>query len=157
MFSDICAWYSICHPLVIISIYKRIATITAMVFQRTTELCPLFIVSEDYEGYKSIKFIDIKFYPSKAIEQQLYSYKYTWYWRKTNFHDGVIVTSKTEFNIRKQRSLLTNKKVPRWKVRCLKNEWFYSSAGHYRYSDNRTLAIMIDLLVVYFNLCFLNL
>lgn len=74
---------------------------------------PLFIVSEDYEGYKSIKFIDIKFYPSKAIEQQLYSYKYTWYWRKTNFHDGVIVTSKTEFNIRKQRSLLTNKKVPR--------------------------------------------
>lgn len=44
------------------------------------------------------------------------------------------------------------KKVPQWKVRCLKNKWFYSSAGHYRYSSNG-----IDLLVVYFNLCFLNL
>lgn len=62
----------------------------------TTELCPLFIVSEDYKGYESIKFTDIKFYPSKVMEQQLYSYKYTWYWRKANFHDGVIVTSKTD-------------------------------------------------------------
>lgn len=118
----------------------------------TTELCPLFIVSEDYKGYESIKFTDIKFYPSKVMEQQLYSYKYTWYWRKANFHDGVIVTSKTDL-----RSLLTNKKVPWRKVRCLKNEWFYSSADHYRYSGNRTLAIIFFFLVVYFILCFLNL
>lgn len=62
----------------------------------TTELCPLFIVSEDYKGYESIKFTDIKFYPSKVMEQELYSYKYTWYWRKANFHDGVIVISKTD-------------------------------------------------------------
>lgn len=77
------------------------------------------IVSEDHEGYESIKFTDIKFYPSKAIQQQLYSYKYTWYWRKTNFLYGVIVTSKTEFNNRKQRSLLTNKKSPTMKSEVL--------------------------------------
>lgn len=111
------------------------------------------IVSEDHEGYESIKFTDIKFYPSKAIQQQLYSYKYTWYWRikPTSFMVWLWhlkLNSTTE-----NRGVFSQtKKVPQWKVRCLKNKWFYSSAGHYRYSSNR-----IDLLVVYFNLCFLNL